>query len=177
MNFKTLCLLFFILTISEGSELKKKAEHTLSVFYPKGYAIKYQKYSIPAEVKNNIEKKVRQKFFRPEVYLWRIYVNADSLNYAILDNTLGKSLPITFLVIFDGKGEVIYSTILKYRESIGGAVASSAWNKQFWGKSDTSYYKIGRDINGISGATISVHSVTKGIQKLSFLVREIIKND
>jgi len=176
MNLKYIIPLFF-LTFSEGSELKKKAEQILSAYYPNGTSLTFQKYSIPKEVKKNIEKKVRQKFFRPEVYLWVISVNSDSLNYAILDNTLGKSLPITFLVLFDGAGKVIYSSILKYREPIGGAVSSESWNRQFRGRSNTSSYKIGSDIKGISGATISVRSVTKGIQKLSFLIREIIKNE
>ena len=33
------------------------------------------------------------------------------------------------------------------------------------------------DIAGITGATISVHSITKGIRKLSMLINDIIKNN
>ena len=42
---------------------------------------------------------------------------------------------------------------------------------------DSSSYKVGKDISGISGATLSVNSLTKGIHKLSILIHEIIKDD
>jgi len=35
-------------------------------------------------------------------------------------------------------------------------------------------FVVGKDVSGISGATISVNSVTKGIKKLTLLLNEII---
>ena len=54
-------------------------------------------------------------------------------------------------------------------------MGSKSWLKQFINYSDTSNYKIGNGISGISGATISVHSVSKGIHKLSLIIGDIIK--
>ena len=65
--------------------------------------------------------------------------------------------------------------MIKYREAYGGEVGSKAWLNQFIAYTDSSKYKIGDDISGITGATISVHSVTKGIRKLTYLIKEIIK--
>ena len=103
--------------------------------------------------------------------------NHDSSNYyAILDNVKGKSLPITFLTVFDENSRVYDSSIIKYREAYGGEVGNKSWLNQFISYNDSSNYKVGSSISGISGATISVNSLTKGINKLSILVDYIIKD-
>ncbi len=115
-----------------------------------------------------------QKFFRKEVNCWHI-INDDSTQYyAILDNVKGKSLPITFLTIFDENKQVYDSEIIKYREGYGGEVANKSWLNQFINYTDSSNYNVGGAISGISGATISVNSVSKGIYKLSILIDYII---
>ena len=39
-----------------------------------------------------------------------------------MDNVIGKSMPITFIVVFNDTGEVKYSSLIKYREAYGGEV-------------------------------------------------------
>ena len=103
-------------------------------------------------------------------------MESDSIRaIGLMDNVLGKSLPITFLVLFDLKGTIIKSSIVKYREPYGGGVSNSNWNTQFEGKNFKSSFDVGDDIQGISGATISVNSVSKGIKKLTILFNEINK--
>ena len=103
-------------------------------------------------------------------------MESDSLRaIGLMDNVLGKSLPITFLVTFDLEGTIITSSIVKYREPYGGGVSTSSWIKQFDGKNLNSSFDVGTDIQGISGATISVNSVSKGIKKLTILFNEIKK--
>ena len=84
-------------------------------------------------------------------------------------------MPITFLTIFNENEEVVDVTVIKYREAYGGEVGRRSWLNQFINYSDTSNYKIGTGISGISGATISVHSVSKGIHKLTLIINDIIK--
>ena len=98
----------------------------------------------------------------------------DNLCFAVMDNVIGKSMPITFLSIFDSNGKILNSSIIKYREGYGGEVSGKKWLAQFDGMKSDSLYNYPRHISGISGATISVKSVTKGIAKLSLLAPEII---
>ena len=131
--------------------------------------LSHQKFTIPKEVKNNIQSQTKQKFFRNELNIWTISTADTISHYAIIDNSLGKSMPITFLVIFTTDGEIRYTQIVKYREPYGGEISSLSWTSQFMGMSNESEFKMGKTIDGISGATISTHSVTKGIHKLSLL--------
>jgi Na+-translocating ferredoxin:NAD+ oxidoreductase RnfG subunit len=86
-----------------------------------------------------------------------------------MDNVLGKSMPITFLVILNNEGSILATEVIKYREAYGGEVGNKNWLAQFTHFSDTSDFKLGKNIDGISGATISVNSLSKGIQKIATL--------
>lgn len=136
--------------------------------------ISFSKFNLDESLKESIEKKVNQKFYSNSVYLYIIKENQVIKGYAILDNVYGKSLPITFLVVFDPSTTIISSHIVKYREPYGGAVRNEDWNRQFKGRNWQSTFEIGKDISSISGATISVNSVTKGIQKITLLMKEIL---
>ena len=138
------------------------------------YLIEHSLYKISSKDIKSIQNNVRQKFFRPELNIWEITKSDTSNYYAILDNVKGKSLPITFLVIFDQNHQVYDSEIVKYRESYGGEVKNKSWLNQFVEYNSNSNYKVGDAINGITGATISVKSLTKGIKKLSILISQII---
>tara|TARA_B100001123_G_C15312048_1_gene1024770 strand:- start:1958 stop:2503 length:546 start_codon:yes stop_codon:yes gene_type:complete len=169
-------LLFLLLSFSYASKITDKTESQIKKYFPNNISIEWSMYKIPKNVKKNIQNKVKQKFFRDEVNLWEI-TDKDSMKYyAIIDNVIGKTMPITFLTIFNSTPAVEHSSIIKYREPYGGEVGNKKWLNQFIAYTDSSNYKVGRDISGISGATLSVHSVTKGIHKLSLLIHEIIKD-
>lgn len=91
---------------------------------------------------------------------------ADSLlGFAQARNVKGKDQPITFLVAVDAAGRLRDVDILVYREPYGGEVAYEAWRRQFRGKGPDAPLVVGRDIQGISGATISVNAVTAGVRR------------
>ncbi len=168
-------LIVLLLTPISANEIQSKTEEILQAQFGKDINISYEKYNIDENLKRRIENQCSQKFFDDNIYLWRINSNDSLLAIALMDNVYGKTLPITFLVIFDLDGSIQSTHIIKYREDHGGAVSSESWNKQFMEKDGKSKFKVGDDIHGISGATISVSSVTKGIQKLTLLFEEIMK--
>ena len=149
--------------------IREDVEKILIVELSDAVILSHQKFTIPKEVKNKIQFQTKQKFFRNELNIWTISTADTISHYAIIDNSLGKSMPITFLVVFTTDGKIRYTQIVKYREPYGGEISSLSWTSQFMGMSNESEFKMGKTIDGISGATISTHSVTKGIHKLSLL--------
>lgn len=174
---KYFTLLFIFISLLLSSVITDKTLKQIEEQFPNSISINHSKYKIQKTSVRTIQNIVRQKFFRPEVNLWVITDKDSSKYYAILDNVKGKSLPITFLTIFNSSSQVHYASIIKYREGYGGEVGNKKWLNQFINYTDSSIYKVGNDISGITGATISVHSVTKGIRKLSYLIHEIIEDD
>jgi Na+-translocating ferredoxin:NAD+ oxidoreductase RnfG subunit len=92
------------------------------------------------------------------------------LGFAQVRNVRGKDQPITFLVAIDSADRLKDVDILVYREPYGGEVAYEAWRRQFRGKTAADSLRVGREIRGISGATISVNAVTLGVRQA---VREL----
>jgi len=92
---------------------------------------------------------------------------ADSvLGFASVANVIGKDQPITFLVAIDRDDRLKDVDILVYREPYGGEVAYEPWRKQFRGKTAADSLRVGKEIRTVSGATISVRSVTMGVKIL-----------
>lgn len=170
-----LIILTAILVKTNSNSLKDGAELFLKSYYSANAELKFEKFIIPHDVKRRVESSAGQKFYKEFVYLWRVYEKDELMSVAILDNVNGKSLPITFLTIFDINGNIITVEVLKYREPYGGQVTEKGWLKQFSNKNSGNNFDVGKDISTISGATISVNSVTKGIKKLTLLFHEIKK--
>jgi len=167
-------LLYFslgILIYPQG--IKEKTYDIIHSELGKDVEIIPSKFNIPSNIKSKVAKEVRQYFYSDAVYIFKI-LRADSISsIGILDNVYGKSMPITFLVLFNAGGNILSTNVVKYREPYGGGVKIRNWNDQFKGKNSKSNYKIGENIDSISGATISVRSLTKGIRKLTLLYEEI----
>lgn len=88
------------------------------------------------------------------------------LGFAEVGNVLGKDQPITFLVAIDPADRLKDLDILVYREAYGGEVAYEPWRRQFRGHVAGDSLRVGKEIRGISGATISVHAVTLGVRRM-----------
>jgi len=167
---------FYILFFSYflfPSEIINKVNNQLNMLFP-DYSIKADKYNLESKLKKEIEKNIKQKFFRDDLYVWEVSKSDSNSYYVVLDNVIGKSMPITFLIIFNSDQSIYKTSIIKYREPYGAEVGGKNWLRQFDAGTKSTKFKVGENINGITGATISVHSVTKGINKLTHLIEHII---
>ena len=170
---KKLIIILSFLHLLIASEIKERTTQVINDYYNQDIEIQESKFKIPKEVKKQIQNQIKQKFYRDQIYYWTIKID-DKIHYALMDNTIGKTMPITFLVMFNENKEVIHSSIIKYREGYGGEISGKNWLAQFIGMQQDSLYKHGKEISGITGATLSVKSFTKGISKLSLLLPYIM---
>ena len=166
---KKILIILTFASLMLGSEIKEKTLQVINDYYQQEIKVEKFKFKIPKKIKKQIQNQIKQKFYRDQIYYWTIKID-NKTHYALMDNTLGKTMPITFLVIFNENQEVIHSSIIKYREGYGGEISGKKWLAQFIGMNQDSLYKHEKEIDGITGATISVKSFTKGISKLSLLL-------
>ena len=97
--------------------------------------------------------------------LVRVWRAADG-GWFLLDAVIGKSELITYAIGLDADGRVKQVEVLEYRESHGGEIRYPGWRKQFVNKKAGDELRVGDDIQGISGATLSCEHVTDGIRRL-----------
>jgi Na+-translocating ferredoxin:NAD+ oxidoreductase RnfG subunit len=84
------------------------------------------------------------------------------IGYLLIDHIIGKSFPITFMTVLNMDGTVRDVEILVYREPRGWEVRFPSFMSQFFGMNADSDF---RNINTITGATLSVNAITKGVKK------------
>ncbi len=171
-----IAVIYFLVLSSANiiaQEIKERTEMILTESFGKDVNFTFWKYDLSPNIKRKVENTVKQKFFKDWLYVCKISVKDTIIAFGFLDNVIGKSMPITFLVLLDAEGNIISTNIIKYREPYGVAVSNDNWNEQFSGKNSGSDFTVGESVNGISGATISVNSVTKGIRKIALLYEEI----
>ena len=92
---------------------------------------------------------------------------------AIIDTEPGKWGPVEFITAMDIKGTVKRVKVLAYQEQRGRPIARSSFMNQYRGKSSRSPLEVGRDITGISGATISSRAATFAVKKAIVIYEEV----
>ena len=107
---------------------------------------------------------------------FKIHSEKNLIGYGYIGSAPSKTADFDYLVLFDSNMIIIKSKVLIYREEYGGEIGSKRWLKQFNGKSSVSDEIIyGENIVPISGATISVRSMTMSINNLLKSIK-ILKN-
>lgn len=84
----------------------------------------------------------------------------------IVDEVVGKHDFIPFALALNADGSVKSVEILEYREAYGGEVRAPKWLAQFKGKTSASSVRLTKDIQNISGATLSSKHITDGVRRL-----------
>lgn len=166
-------LIYFLSNLNFGGEIRDKTISTIESKFDNKIEIITYKLNLNDKLKVNAEQYARQRFFGKFVYYYIIKDNEKKLGYAILDNTMGKVKPITFLVIFNIDLSIKEVEIIKYREQHGGSIDDPNWLSQFNNKNINSDLELNKNIDGISGATISVKSIINGVKLLLNLINNL----
>ncbi len=83
-----------------------------------------------------------------------------------LSEAPSKTAQFDYLVLLDKDLIVLKTKVLMYREEYGGEIGSKRWLRQFEGKKSGDELHYGDNIMAISGATISVRSMTNAMNNL-----------
>jgi hypothetical protein len=154
------------------AEVYLTEEEALKLMFPKSAHIKKELLSVSADKKIVIEERIGWKFPEDvfEVYIGETGTQVDG--YALVQNTIGKHKPMTYMVGVDARGHVSNVELLVFREARGSEVRTKRFNVQYEGKTVLDPVRINKDIINISGATMSVRSMTAGIKRVLVLIDE-----
>ncbi len=100
--------------------------------------------------------------FTPEHFL-AIATQGQALGFAYVGEAPSKTDTFDYLVLFNNQLVVKDVKVLIYREDYGGEIGSKRWLSQFVGKGIVQEFVVSDNIVAISGATISVMSMTRAI--------------
>ena len=147
-------------------------DEALKLMFPKSERIRKDVIRLTPEKKSQIEERIGWKFPENifEVCIGETGAQIDG--YALIQNTIGKHKPMTYMVGIDNAGHVLNVELLVFREARGSEVRTKRFNAQYEGKTVSDPVRLNKDIINISGATMSVRSMTAGIKRALVLVDE-----
>lgn len=159
-KYKLVILVFLLLgSLNSYSQISKKADREIK----KVFSI--DKYELSKAVDQKIEDFLSKR-------LLKISNDCNKIGYAYLGTAPSQTKYFDYLVLFDQNLVIKSIKILVYREDYGGEIGSKNWLSQFLGKTIVDRFIYRKNIAAISGATISVNSITEAVNDiLSYLTQ------
>lgn len=80
-----------------------------------------------------------------------------------------------YLIVFDSHFSVTQVKVYNYQATHGQEVANKGWLKQFQGYDGSRSLTVGKSIDAISGATVSVLGITNDIREKTKLLKNLVE--
>jgi electron transport complex protein RnfG len=146
----------------------------LASFFPKSERVTYRTLALEGATGTRVAQRLG---YKPALDRYTVFVALTQGHvdgYAVIDNEKGLHEPITFATKLTPQGIVEKVEIMVYREPRGDEVRDPRFRKQFEGRSARDELRISHDLDAVSGATISSHSLAVGVRRATVLVDELI---
>jgi len=136
-------------------------EQAQQLMFP-GATFTQQPLTLTGDQVHAIQKASNTEVLNPQLQLWKVSTGG----WFIVDQVVGKHEFIPLAVGLDDSGAVKSIEILEYREAFGDGVRNPQWLAQFYGKRNGATLTLTKDIQNISGATLSSKHITDGVRRL-----------
>lgn len=148
-------------------------DEAAKMMFPESGHIRTEVVTLSPEQKTLIEERIGWHFPETTFDFFIGETKGKIDGWAIVQHTIGKHKPMTYMVGVDPQGEVFNVEVLVFREARGSEVRMKRFNYQYQGKTPYHPIRINRDIINISGATMSVRSMSAGVKRALVLVEEL----
>lgn len=118
------------------------------------------------KVRNDLAAKAREKY-KDVIKIYEGYKNGQKVGWVVQVAPRGYGGPLRFAVGVDTKGNVTGLSIIEIKETpgLGDNVGKPEFQKQFIKKSVGDPLEVGKDIDVLTGATISSKAMTLGVKE------------
>ncbi len=164
-----LMTLVFGSTLLSASEDERRQDvyltkkEALALAFPGAEKIKKEKKWLTDTQRQAIGKILGEKYQERRVtYYFGLNEEGQPIGAMVIGNEIGRSYPITFMVVINPDGTVKDVEIMVYREPHGWEVRFESFLSQFFGRDARDPFD---NIHNITGATLSVRSMTRGVKK------------
>lgn len=152
-------------------------QQLLSEHFRSSEQVTFRRIKISDHLRQRIQHELGVKLAKPQYTVYVATSKGKVDGYALFDEERGQHEMIGFATFFDAKGAVTRVEITAFREPHGDGVRAEQFRKQFIGRTAHSGFSPDKDIDSISGATISSRSLCKGVRRATALVQTAVLED
>jgi Na+-translocating ferredoxin:NAD+ oxidoreductase RnfG subunit len=142
--------------------------------FPEADRIEDETLLIDDEKAAQVEKRARAKLESRIIKVYRGYQGDTLLGYAFIDLHKVRSLPEAFLVVLSPEGAVRSLRVLAFHEPLE-YMPTARWYEAFVGKTAQDPLRVGGDIHGIVGATLSTRATSEGVRRALALFEIVLE--
>lgn len=169
MRIILLAILFLSNSFIHGNSVNKLLNNDLKKIF------RNEEFSI-TELECKLDSKVNGAFYRINCknseykYLYKGKVDTYRSNSSSQSNSAEF---FEYIILYDAKKIIKKIKITNYSASHGEMISSAGWLKNFIGYQPGKTLEIGKQVDAISGATLSVNKITFDIKQKSYLLSKI----
>jgi Na+-translocating ferredoxin:NAD+ oxidoreductase RnfG subunit len=158
----------FLILLSAGASLAKvystKAE-ALKKAFPDAVKVERKNLFLTDDDIKRISELARAKVESKLFTYYRAVGSDGVMGYAVIQSHVVRTKPVVYMAVIAPDGSLDHVEILAFYEP-GEYLPSTRWLGQFMGKRLSERLWINRDIQAITGATISSYTMTREIRKV-----------
>jgi Na+-translocating ferredoxin:NAD+ oxidoreductase RnfG subunit len=151
-------------------------KEAIALAFPDAEQIEDETFVLSAEQARRVEELARAPVETRLVRIWRGLRGEQVQGYALIDVHTVRTHPEAFLVVLSPQGSVRSVRILAFHEPLD-YLPTERWYQQFDGKALGDALRVGGDVHGIVGATLSAQATTQGVRRALALYRVLIAKE
>jgi Na+-translocating ferredoxin:NAD+ oxidoreductase RnfG subunit len=170
--------LFAALCLVSGTAQAKvfhSRSEALALAFPDADRIDDKSIVLDDEQTSEIERLAKSQLESRIVQIYTGYRGDEVLGYAFIDVHTVRTMPEAFLVVLTPQGDVSSLRLLAFHEPLE-YMPSARWYEQFEQKNLTAPLRLGGDVHGIVGATLSARATTEGVRRALALYQVVVSH-
>ena len=157
-----------------GAKVFLSQQEAIEVAFPGADRVEEKTTILSAGQKKAIEKLSRSRLEGELLTVFTGWKGEELLGYAQIDVHQVRTLPEGFMTVLSPTGEVTTAQVLAFYEPLE-YLPSDRWFRQFLGVSKENELRLGYDIHGVSGATISARVMTECVRRFLAIYQVLIE--
>ena len=141
----------------------------LKQFFPTSTEIKEEEKVLTVAQTREIEEKLGRKLKESSFTFYLGMTEGGIDGYALMLDEIGKHRPITFMIVINPEGPVKDVVLMVFRETRGDIGRQKRFFRQYIGKTRQDPIQLYKDIDGVTGATLSARAANRAVKKALFL--------
>jgi Na+-translocating ferredoxin:NAD+ oxidoreductase RnfG subunit len=160
-----LCLLLVVLAGTMKAEVFHSKESALRLAFPGADTVDKRELFLSSEEAEQAERLARVELPSRLVTMYVGRKDDAVMGYAFIETHKVRSLPETIMVVLDPDGRTRGVYMLAFHEPPEYA-PSDGWLRQFDGLPLTDKLSVRGDLDGITGATLTVNAITAAVRRI-----------